>query len=151
MTVATEARRTRSLLDRLNRVEQVAQTLPDNDPRRAVLLSTVEQALADADPVRPVVAADLLHFTEKTVREWAREGVLRVHQERPRLLLDAARLHEIARLVHDLRQAGRSRGLLDEVHRRLADWALLDREDLTESLEQMRLGQGRVVRPKIGI
>src|ERR1035437_9090189 len=72
-------------------------------------------------PVRPVVAADILQLTEKTVRDWAAEGVLTVHQHRPRLLLDADRLHRVSHLVADLRRAGRTRGLLDEGYRRLAD------------------------------
>jgi hypothetical protein len=33
------------------------------------------------------------------------------------------------------------------VWRRLEDAALLDREDLRESLDQMRRGEGRVLRP----
>ncbi len=146
MTIAMEAQRTRSLLSQWGRVERVAQTLPTDDPRRAELLNTVEQALVEAAPVRPVVAADLLHFTEKTVRDWVRAGVLRVRQQRPRLLLDPMRLHEVAQLVADLRQAGRTRKLLDEVYRRLADQALLDRDDLAESLEQMQRSEGRKIR-----
>lgn len=39
-----------------------------------------------------------------------------------------------------------TRGLLDAVFARLADQALLDSDDLQESLEQMRAGQGKVVR-----
>ena len=50
-------------------------------------------------------------------------------------------------LVGDLRRAGQKRGLLDEVFRRLADDALAERDDLAESLAQMRRGAGRVVRP----
>jgi len=90
----------------------------------------------------------VLHFTEKTVRAWAREGVLTVRQEHPRLLLDARRLHQVLLLVRDLQRAGKTRGLLDEVYRRLSDAALLDREDLAVSVDQMRRGEGRVVRPK---
>jgi hypothetical protein len=50
--------------------------------------------------------------------------------------------------VSDLKQAGMTRGLLDEVYRRLMDQSLLDREDLQESLDQMRRGEGRIVRAK---
>ena len=89
---------------------------------------------------------DILQLTEKTVRDWAAEGVLTVHQHRPRLLLDADRLHRVSHLVADLRRAGRTRGLLDEVYRRLADDALAGRDDLAESLAEMRGGEGRVVR-----
>lgn len=40
---------------------------------------------------------------------------------------------------------GRTAGLLDEVHRRLVDATWLERDDLVESLEQMRRGEGRVI------
>jgi hypothetical protein len=45
-----------------------------------------------------------------------------------------------------MRQAGRTRGLIDEGYRRLADDALAGRDDLAESLAQTRGGEGRVVR-----
>lgn len=62
------------------------------------------------------------------------------------MLLDAERLHDVLHLVSDLRRAGKNHGLLDEVHRRLSDQSLLDREDLATSLEQMHRGEGHVVR-----
>ena len=62
------------------------------------------------------------------------------------LLLDTVRLHEVLHLVSDLRRAGKNRGLIDEVHRRLSDQSLLDRSDLASSLDEMRSGKGRVVR-----
>jgi hypothetical protein len=144
--VATEAQETRQLLERVETLEEVAASLPATDPRRAQLLDVVRAELAGAAPVRPVVAASILQLTEKTVRDWAAEGVLTVHQQRPRLLLDADRLHEVRHLVDDLRSAGKTRGLLDEVYRRLADAALAERVDLAESMDQMRRGKGRVVR-----
>lgn len=80
------------------------------------------------------------------MKAWAREGVLAIHSQEPRMLLDASRLHEVLHLVSDLRRAGKNRGLLDEVHRRLSDQSLLERTDLVTSLEQMHRGEGRVVR-----
>jgi hypothetical protein len=145
--VAVEARQTRQLLERIETLEDVASSLPESDIRRERLLNVVREELATAAPVRPVVAAAVLEITEKTVREWAREGVLTAHQTEPRLLLDADRLHEVLHLVNDLRRAGQKRGLLDEVFRRLADDALFAREDLAESLGQMGRDEGKVVRP----
>ena len=145
--VAAETQQTRLLLERVETLEEVAKSLPDADPRRAKLLEVVRAELADAAPVRPVVAAEILQLTEKTVRDWAHEGVLTVYQQRPRLLLDADRLHQVSHLVDDLRHAGKRRGLLDEVYRRLTDEALSRRDDLAESLAQMRRGEGHVVRP----
>jgi hypothetical protein len=100
MALAMEAEQTRQLLDRVGTLEAVAATLPRKDPRRAQLLRVVQAELAGAAPVRPVVAAEILQLTEKTVREWAAEGVLLVSQERPRLLLDADRLHQGEPLGH---------------------------------------------------
>ena len=48
-------------------------------------------------------------------------------------------------LVSELRAAGANAGLLDEVHRRLADASWLDRANLAESLGQMRRGEGHVI------
>jgi hypothetical protein len=148
MTVATEAQQLRDLLEQVAQIEEVAETLPVDDQRRQKLEAVAEKQLASAAPVRPVVASKLLQLTEKTVRAWADEGVLVVHQKRPRVLLDARRLHHVLHLLTDLRRAGKTRGLLDEVYRQLSDQALLDREDLSVSLDQMRRHEGRIVRPR---
>ncbi|WP_164701488.1 hypothetical protein [Modestobacter sp. KNN46-3] len=140
MTLMLEESDLLAALDRVEKIETVAATL-DGD-RRATLRQVVEDTLAHTPPVRPRIAASILGLTEKTVRAWAAEGVLASTTKQPRLLLDAARLHQVLHLVRDLRAAGKQRGLLDEVYRRLADSALLDREDLAESLEQMRRGEG---------
>ncbi|MFD9736124.1 hypothetical protein [Umezawaea sp. NPDC059074] len=146
MSVATEAAQIRDLFEQIESIEEVASTLSEDDARRHKLVGVVAKALRQAPPIRPIVAGELLDLTEKTVKAWAREGVLAISSQEPRMLLDAERLHEVLHLVADLRRAGKSRGLLDEVHRRLSDLALLDRTDLAASLEQMHRGEGRVVR-----
>jgi hypothetical protein len=146
--VSVEAARTQELLARIETLEEIADSLDAADPNRAKLLDVITQELGQVPPLRPVVAASVLELTEKTVRAWAAEGVLTISQHHPRLLLDADRVHEVWHLVRDLKQAGMTRGLLDEVYRRLVDQSLLDREDLQESLDQMRRGEGRVVRAK---
>ena len=83
----------------------------------------------------------------RSVRAWAAAGVLPVVQSAPRLLLDLESVHVISHIVGELRAAGQERDLLDEVWRRLGDAALLERPDLRESIEQMRQGRGRVLRP----
>ncbi|MER5263361.1 hypothetical protein ABTZ99_14950 [Actinosynnema sp. NPDC002837] len=146
MSVATEAAQIRDLFDQIEEIEEVASSLSEDDERRRKLHGVVAKALRKAPPVRPVVAGELLELTEKTVKAWAREGVLAIHSQEPRMLLDAVRLHEVLHVVSDLRRAGKNRALLDEVHRRLSDAALLDRDDLVTSLEQLHRGEGRVVR-----
>ncbi|GAA3841321.1 hypothetical protein GCM10022243_04620 [Saccharothrix violaceirubra] len=146
MSVATEAALIRDLFAQVEDIEEVAFTLSADDERRSKLTDVVERVLSSAPPVRPVVAGELLDLTEKTVKAWAREGVLAVHSESPRMLLDAVRLHEVMHVVAELRRAGKTRGLLDEVHRRLSDAALVERPDLVESIAQMNRGEGRVVR-----
>jgi DNA-binding transcriptional MerR regulator len=147
MSIAVEERRIRSLLDRVEAVEDVARTLPEDDERRARLLDVSNAALQDEGTIRPVIAARLLGLSEKTIRAWASEGVLATAQRTPRLLLDLRSVHEISHIVRELREHGRDRDLLDEVWRRLNDAALLERADLQESIAQMHRGQGRVVRP----
>ena len=147
MTIAIEERRVRSLFDRVEAVEDVARTLPEDDERRATLLQVSHAALADEGTIRPVIAARLLGLSEKTVRTWAAQGALTVAQRTPRLLLDVQSVHVISHVVRDLRALGKDRDLLDEVWRRLSDAALLERPDLSESLGQMRRGEGTVLRP----
>ena len=146
MSVATEAAQIRDLFSAIEEIEEVASSMAADDERRHKLVGVVNRTLRQAPPVRPVVAGELLDLTEKTVKAWAREGVLQIHSQEPRMLLDTVRLHEVLHLVSDLRRAGKNRGLLDEVHRRLSDQSLLDRADLATSLAEMRSGKGRVVR-----
>lgn len=146
MSVATEAAHIRDLFETIEELESVASSLAEDDERRRKLDGVVARTLRQAPPVRPVVAGELLDLTEKTVKAWAREGVLAIHSQEPRMLLDTVRLHEVLHLVSDLRRAGKTRGLIDEVHRRLSDQSLLDRTDLASSLDEMRSGKGRVVR-----
>lgn len=143
--VALETRQAVDLFDRIEALEAIAHTLPDPDERRVTLLRLVAKDLAGADPIRPRIAADLLGLTEKTVRAWAAEGVLAI-AETPssRLLLDVARVHDVRHVLANLRHAGKTTGLLDEVHRRLVDATWLERTDLTESLEQLVRGEGIV-------
>jgi hypothetical protein len=147
VTIAIEERRVRSLFDRVEAVEDVARTLPEDDERRATLLQVSHAALADEGTIRPVIAARLLGLSEKTVRAWAAQGALTVAQRTPRLLLDVQSVHVISHIVRDLRALGKDRDLLDEVWRRLSDAALLERPDFSESLGQMRRGEGAVLRP----
>ena len=50
-------------------------------------------------------------------------------------------------LIRDLRATGKDCDLLDELWRRLSDESVLDRSGQRDSIEQMRRGQGRVLRP----
>ncbi len=141
--VEQETRRACDLLDRIETLERVARTLPEHDEGRSQLLGLVEKDLDSAPPLRPRIAAQLLTLSEKTVQAWTREGVLqRAEGPSSRTLLDVRRVHQVLHLVQDLRAAGRTTGLLDEVHRRLVDATWLEREDLGESLAQLRRREG---------
>lgn len=143
--VEREAESARDLLSRVEEIEAVARTLDVDDERRQRLEAVVVRILRAAPPLRPGVAAQLLALSERTVRAWVAEGVLRpAGTTTTRLLLDPERFHEVLHLVRELREAGRTTGLLDEVYRRLVDATWLDRSDLIESLAQMRRGEGRV-------
>ena len=144
--VAAETTRAVELMERVETLESVARSLPERDDRRSRLLRLVEKDLATAAPLRPRVAAQLLALSEKTVRAWVEAGgLLAADSNSPRLLLDVERVHDVLHLVSDLRAAGANAGLLDELHRRLADASWLDHADLAESLEQMRRGEGHVI------
>ncbi len=143
--VAIEARQALAMLERIEVMEGIAATFSQQDDRRSVLLDQVRKDLAAAAPLRPRIAAELLGLSEKTIRAWLADGVLiRAEQPSPRVLLDVERVHHVLHLLKDLRAAGQTVGLLDEVHRRLVDATWLDRPDLTESLAQMSRGEGSV-------
>jgi DNA-binding transcriptional MerR regulator len=150
MTVATEEARIRSMLHHIEVVESVSATLPAGDERRRQLEETAQGMVSQLEPIRVEIAAKLLDMSDKTVRAWHKEGVLTAATEEPRLLLDPERLHEVMHLVHDLREAGKTRGLLDMVWYRLGDQALLESEDLKESLAQMTRGEGRLLFDEFG-
>lgn len=148
--VAQETSQALDLIERVETLEGVAATLPEQDGRRSALLGLAAKDLAAAPPLRPRIAAEVLGLSEKTVRAWTGEGVLtRVTGPSSRVLLDMDRVHQVLHLVGDLRAAGKTAGLLDEVHRRLVDATWAEREDLAVSLEQMRRGEGstRVAKP----
>jgi DNA-binding transcriptional MerR regulator len=144
MSVVDEEQRVARLFDNIETVEDVAKSL-DKESRERLLVAAW-QLLAEVGPVRPRIAAGLLGVSERTVRSWISEGVL-TPAEAPsrRLQLDPARLHEVMHIVRDLRAAGKDRNLLDALWYRLRDQALLEREDLTESLQQMRRGEGKIL------
>ena len=141
--VAHETQRAHDLMERVETIASVAETLPLHDERRRKLLRVIDSELTTAPPLRARIAADILDLSEKTIRAWTVEGVLhRADASSPRLLLEARQVHHVLVLLNDLRAAGKTTGLLDEVHRRLVDETWLERTDLAASLEQMRRGEG---------
>lgn len=147
MSVEAEERRIRSLFERVETIEEVADTLPEDDDRRAKLLAVSRETLAEEGTVRPVIAAKILGLSEKTVRAWAVAGLLSARQQAPRLLLDVPSVHAVSHVLREIRADGLGRDLLEHVWRRLEDQALLDRADPQESIEQMRRGDVVVLRP----
>lgn len=137
-----EEARIRHLFDQVEIVESVAATFEKVDERRERLMASARGVVAAVEPIRPRIAAKMLGVSERTVRTWVEEGLLhRAELPSRRLLLDPTRLHEVMHLANDLREAGRDRNLLEAIWWRLTDQALLEREDLQESLAQMRRGE----------
>ena len=140
-TIEHEEVQVRELFDMVDAVVEVAIAIEDDHPSEAARLFTVSRnALSHAAPVRVPIAARLLVISDKTVRAWASDGVLTSRSQRPRLLLDTERLHDVLRFVRDLRARGQDRDLVTNLWQRLQDEALLDRDDLADSLDQMRAG-----------
>jgi DNA-binding transcriptional MerR regulator len=134
----------RDLFARVDEVLDVAHSIEGERPQEAArLVHASHGALSAAEPVRVPIAAKILLVSDKTVRAWAQEGLLTSRAVRPRRLLDAERLHVVLRFLSDLRAAGQDRDFRDNLWNRLQDEALLDREDLTESLSEMNAGNVR--------
>src|SRR5262245_24292537 len=142
MTLASEEKRSLHLFALVEELEDIAATPGLTKSVRTRLQELALKELSLGEPVRVAVAAKLLGLSERSVRNWAKEGVLTpAETDSPRLLLDPARLHEVMRLIKDLRKLGKNRDLIDAVWYRLSDHALLQRADLLESLEQMARGE----------
>jgi hypothetical protein len=134
----------RDLFARVDELLDVAHAIEGDRPREAArLVHASSGALSSAGPVRVPIAARILLVSDKTVRAWVEDGLLTSRTMRPRLLLDAERLHAVLHFLDDLRAAGQDRDFRDNLWIRLQDEALLDRADLTESLAQMNAGNVR--------
>jgi|HubBroStandDraft_6_1064221.scaffolds.fasta_scaffold68606_3 hypothetical protein len=141
-TIEREEVQVRELFERVDAVVGVAHVIENDHPGEAEkLLQVSSDALHQAAPVRVPIAARLLVVSDRTVRAWVNEGVLTSQTQHPRLLLDTERLHAVLQFVRDLRARGQDRDLLTILWQRLQDQALLDRDDLGDSLEQMRAGR----------
>jgi hypothetical protein len=121
MTTIADTQRINVLFNRIDDLDEVAYSLPEDDDRCQRLLEVADATLAQEAPIRPTVAASLLDVDEKTVREWADTGVLTITTRRPRLLLDPTSVYEISRLIRDLRAMDDDRELLDEIWQRLTN------------------------------
>ena len=114
----------------------VEQTLPEQARK---IQSVMRAMLEHVPPLGVVDASKLLEVDRKTVGSWAEQGLLReVTHSSSRRRFDPLRLHQVRHVVRQLRSLGQSRNLLDAVWFRLEDQAVLDHEDLQESLRQMR-------------
>jgi hypothetical protein len=134
----------RDLFARVDEVLDVAHSIEGERPKDAARLVYVSHGvLSSAEPVRVPIAARILLVSDKTVRAWAGDGLLTPRAVRPRLLLDAERLHTVLHFLYDLRAAGQDRDFRDNLWNRLQDEALLDRADLTESLSELNAGNVR--------
>jgi hypothetical protein len=143
-TMEREETAVRDLFARVDEVLDVAHSIEDERPQEAARLVHVSHgALSSAEPVRVPIAARILLVSDKTVRAWVEDGLLMPRAVRPRLLLDAERLHAVLRLLDDLRAVGQDRDFRDNLWNKLRDEALLDRADLAESLSQMNAGNVR--------
>ena len=127
------------VLERVGTIDDVADSLGDA-ARRAELIKVGRAFVGDLGPIPVSVAAPLLEVSEPTVRTWTKRGLL--PQASSGNGLDVLRLYEVFILVRRLRAAGHNRDLLSKVWLTLSDSAVLERDDLKESLEQMRSGQG---------
>src|SRR5580692_7793703 len=143
-TMEREETAVRDLFARVDEVLDVAHSIEVERPRDAArLVHASHGALSAAEPVRVPVAARILLVSDKTIRAWAEDGLLTPRAVRPRLLIDAERLHTVLRFLSDLRAAGQDRDFREMLWNRLHDEALLDRADLAESLSQMNAGNVR--------
>ncbi len=143
--VADEARFVIQRFELAERLESFADNLPDPS-QQAEQRKIAMELINELGPLRLVIVGKLLGLMEKTAREWAKEGALRIEIRDPRMLIDPLSVHTVFHLVKELRAAGQTRLLLASVTRRLADAALLETSDPRGSLGHVRQGQGEIAR-----
>ncbi len=154
MSVDAERKQVTHVLDLVEGLEKVAETMDPDDQRRHDLLSLAHKELSTVPAIRPVIAGEVLNLSRPTVMQWLEHGILR-RAERGHLdvalhrtMLETHRLHHVWHILRDLREAGKTRGLAEAVWHRLEDQELLDHSDLQESIEQMRRAEGVDVDPE---
>lgn len=77
-TMEHEEAQVRQLFERVDAVVEVAHVIEGEHPSEAARLLTVSRnALSHAAPVRVPIAARLLLVSDKTVRSWVSEGLLK--------------------------------------------------------------------------
>lgn len=126
--------------DAVEEIEGVAAGLPASSGTK--LRAVAQSLVGHLSPVRAVIAADLLGVSVKTVRKWAGLGMLREVKTRSRVLhVDAAHLHEVLHLVHDLRAAGKENiEFFRQLQWKMEDRDLLATNELQEGLRELRDG-----------
>lgn len=148
--VEQEKKAVLAAFDEVEELEDIAESLPpDQATQSDRLASLAQRKVASVPPMRLVVAAKLLRLSVPTIRDWMKDGVLREAPASGSVArLDPVSVHEVLHVVNELRAHGQKRDLVDAVWRRLQDHALLDRDDLKQSLDQLRTGNTLVLRPR---
>jgi hypothetical protein len=98
------------------------------------------RAVDDADPVRVLIAEQLLGVSGQTVREWIARDVLESTEGSP-LKVTLASVLEVKDIVDELREQGKDRDLVSAVLDKLELEELGGDDRFRKSLEQMKRGE----------
>ncbi|RSM83132.1 hypothetical protein DMH04_23610 [Kibdelosporangium aridum] len=155
-TLEREKQAALTVFGEVEELEEIAGSLPPGQQEQSDRLTELaSRKVASMPPLRPGIVAALLKLSEPTVRAWLRDGILKEASPASSeasvpatTRLDPVRVHQVLHLVNDLRARGKKRHLVDLVWARLQDEAVLEREDMRQSLEQFRSGDTIVLRPR---
>ncbi len=98
------------------------------------------RAVDDADPVRVLIAEQLLGVSGQTIREWIAKDVLESTEGSP-LKVTLASVLEVKDIVDELREQGKDRDLVSAVLNKLELEELGEDDRFLKSLEQMKRGE----------
>ena len=129
----------------VDRLEAFADKLKD-PAQRAEQRQIALEIINDLGPLRLVIVGKLLDLMEKTAREWAKEGALRIEIHDPRILIDPLTVHSVRQLMKDLRAAGQTRLLLASVSQIISERAALESTDPEGNLAPIRQFQPEILR-----
>ena len=98
------------------------------------------RAVDDADPIRILIAEQLLGVSGQTVREWIDRDVLERTGDSP-VKVTLASVLEVKDIVDELREQGQDRDLVNAVLNKLELEELGESDRFRKSLEQMKRGE----------
>jgi hypothetical protein len=142
MTTTHELEETMQDIEEVEELDRVKHAIECKDAMVALRsIERVRERRIAKRSVRIAIAAKLLDLSVPTTNKWADIGVLKEVDAVGVRRVTLNSVLTIRPLVLQLHELGKTRNLLEAVLHRLDDAELLEREDLRQSLDELRRGE----------